>query len=151
MHVLITNAKCQSVETQNSTIFMYCCLAFKPQIMSLDVKHNNQSFHIINGIMLINEIVNSLCANRRCIVDIVSHSCANQRCIVDIRTNVCFAIGSPVMKLFKFPMRDNSRYIISHSYTKISQTGTQFPMHPLKTISTVKMAWHNRGKRSGTQ
>ena len=48
-------------------------------------------------------------------------------------------------------MRDNSKYIISHSYTKISQTGTQFPMHPLKTICTVKMAWHNRGKRSGTQ
>ena len=82
----------------------------------------------------------SLCANRRCIVDIVSRSWANRRCIVDIRTNVCFAIGSPVMKLFKFPKRDNSKYIISHSYTKISQTGTQFPMHPLKTICTVKMA-----------
>ena len=40
--------------------------------------------------------------------------------------------------------------IISHSYTKISQTRNQFPMHPLKTIRTVKMAWHNRGKRSGT-
>ena len=48
-------------------------------------------------------------------------------------------------------MRDNSKYKISHSYTKISQTGTQFPMHPLKTICTVKMAWHNRGKCSGTQ
>ena len=23
-------------------------------------------------------------------------------------------------------------------------------MSPLKTIGTVKMAWHNRGKRSGT-
>ena len=41
-------------------------------------------------------------------------------------------------------------YIISHSYTKISQTRNQFPMHPLKTICTVKMAWHNRRKRSGT-
>ena len=98
-----------------------------------------------------NFVLNSLCANRQCIVDIVSRSCANRRCIVDIRTNVCFAIDSPVMKLFKFPMRDNSKYIISHSYTKISQTETQFPMHPLKTICTVKMAWHNRGKCSGTQ
>ena len=48
-----------------------------------------------------------------------------------------FRIGSLVMKLFKFPMRDNSKYIIGHSYTKISQTGTQFPMHPLKTICTT--------------
>ena len=52
------------------------------------------------------------------------------------------------MKLFKFPMRDNSKYIKSHSYTKISQTGTQFPMHPLKTICTVKMAWHNELDKS---
>ena len=40
--------------------------------------------------------------------------------------------------------------MISHSYTKISQTRNQFQMSPLKTIRTVKMAWHNRGKRSGT-
>ena len=43
--------------------------------------------------------------------------------------------------LFLIPLA-SIPYIISHSYTKISQTRNQFPIHPLKTIRTVKMAWH---------
>ena len=56
------------------------------------------------------DIVSSICATRRCIVDIVSPSCATPRCIVDMRTNVSFATGGPDMKLFKFPMGDNSKW-----------------------------------------
>ena len=56
------------------------------------------------------DIVSCSCANQRCIVDIVSRSCASRRCIVDMRNNVSFATGGPDMILFKFPMGDNSKW-----------------------------------------